>query len=490
MSRGPSTRELSDGLARLRRAGEVVPQRAAALLLEGRSPQRVRGRDRLYRRALAVGDLAAGLLTVALAEVIFRTDAPGTAALLLVAVIPFVYTAAGLYRRDEQVLAKTTLDQAPSVFQAATLTTVVAFLAESALLRMPIGAKVMAVTWVALTVTTLACRVLARSVARWLSPLERCLVIGDEDAAARLTRKFRSGGVIKAHVVCCWSPSLSADGSPRESLAELPSIVQRFDIHRVVIAGDAERQAEVMEAIRTAKSLGVHVSLLPRMLEAVGSSVAFDYVNGLMLLGVQRVGLSTASRRVKRAFDVVGASVAIVLLAPLMATIALAVKLDSPGPIFFRQIRVGRDGRAFVMLKFRSMQHDADDRKDDLWGLNEAEGLFKIDADPRTTRIGRLLRRSSLDELPQLFNVLRGEMSLVGPRPLVLDEDQRILGWRRERLRLTPGMTGHWQVLGSARIPLAEMVTIDYLYVANWSLWGDIKILLRTVPHVALRRGQ
>jgi lipopolysaccharide/colanic/teichoic acid biosynthesis glycosyltransferase len=226
------------------------------------------------------------------------------------------------------------------------------------------------------------------------------------------------------------------------------------------------------------------------MLEAVGSSLAFDYVNGLTLLGVQQFGLSPASRRVKRTFDVVGASVAIVLLAPLMAAIALAIKLGSPGPALFRQIRVGRDGSVFVMFKFRSMQQGADDRKADLQRLNEADGLFKIGEDPRVTPTGRLLRRSSLDELPQLFNVLRGEMSLVGPRPLVVDEDRRILGWRRDRLRLTPGMTGHWQVLGSARIPLAEMVTIDYLYIANWSLWGDIKILLRTVPHVVLRRGQ
>jgi lipopolysaccharide/colanic/teichoic acid biosynthesis glycosyltransferase len=136
------------------------------------------------------------------------------------------------------------------------------------------------------------------------------------------------------------------------------------------------------------------------------------------------------------------------------------------------------------------MCNDAEFLKDALRHRNEAVGLFKIADDPRITRVGRLLRRTSLDELPQLFNVLRGEMSLVGPRPLVPDEDVRIEGWHRDRLQLTPGMTGPWQVLGSARIPLDEMVAIDYLYVAGYSLWGDVKLLLRTLAAVADRRGR
>jgi lipopolysaccharide/colanic/teichoic acid biosynthesis glycosyltransferase len=141
------------------------------------------------------------------------------------------------------------------------------------------------------------------------------------------------------------------------------------------------------------------------------------------------------------------------------------------------------------MLKFRTMYDGADRLKEHLLEHNEAEGFFKIAEDPRCTPLGRLLRRTSLDELPQLFNVLRGEMSIVGPRPLVTEEDARIEGFFRRRLDVTPGMTGAWQVLGSSRIPMRDMVTIDYLYRANWSLWLDLKILLRTVPHVLHRRG-
>jgi lipopolysaccharide/colanic/teichoic acid biosynthesis glycosyltransferase len=135
------------------------------------------------------------------------------------------------------------------------------------------------------------------------------------------------------------------------------------------------------------------------------------------------------------------------------------------------------------------MVHDAEERKETLRPLNEAQGLFKIADDPRITRVGRFLRRTSLDELPQLVNVWRGEMSLVGPRPLVVDEDAKVRGLDRHRLHLTPGMTGHWQILGSARLPMQEMVGIDYLYVANWSLWTDVKILLRTIPYVLASRG-
>jgi lipopolysaccharide/colanic/teichoic acid biosynthesis glycosyltransferase len=173
----------------------------------------------------------------------------------------------------------------------------------------------------------------------------------------------------------------------------------------------------------------------------------------------------------------------------VMAIVAIAIKLDSPGAVFFRQQRVGRDGETFGILKFRSMSDGAETQRGALESLNETSGIFKLAADPRVTRVGRLLRRCSIDELPQLINVLKGEMSLVGPRPLILPEDSLIEGRHRDRLHLAPGITGPWQILGPTRPPLSEMVKTDYLYAVNWSVWSDVKLVLRTVAHVAARRG-
>ena len=209
----------------------------------------------------------------------------------------------------------------------------------------------------------------------------------------------------------------------------------------------------------------------------------------LTLAPAERFGPSRAASVVKRAFDIVVSSVVLIVCAPLIAVIALAIRIDSPGPALFHQSRVGRRGRRFEILKFRTMTPDAERRKDALRAHAAPGDLFKIAADPRVTRIGRALRRTSLDELPQLVNVLRGEMSLVGPRPLIPAEDERIEGPWRDRLSLLPGITGLWQVTGPARPPLAAMVTLDVTYGVTWSLWRDVAILVRTVPHVLLRRG-
>jgi exopolysaccharide biosynthesis polyprenyl glycosylphosphotransferase len=464
-----------------------------AFLVESRSRETVGRREQIFRRALVGADLLAGLLVVGLASRVFGPEGPGRTALALLPLILVINASSGLYRRDELLLRKSTLDEIPAVFQAATLTTVVAFLLESAVLETPMGARLFAFTWLSLSVIAVSCRVAARAIARHVTPPERCLLIGEAAVGERLEAKLVATTNVKAIYV--GRIPLDAQPDPMAphvvgTAEDLPQVVLDHDVHRVIIAGDAGEHERVLDAIQSAKALGVRVSVLPRMFEVVGSSAAFDYLDGITVLGVPRFGLSPASRRVKRAFDVGGSALGLVFLAPFLLAIAGAIKLTSPGPVLFRQTRVGRDGQPFEMLKFRTMHDGADARKGELWSLNEADGLFKIANDPRITRVGRFLRRTSLDELPQLYNVVRGQMSLVGPRPLVLDEDRRIHGWYRRRLSLTPGMTGDWQVFGAARIPLREMATIDYLYVSNWSLWADIKILLRTIPFIVGRRGQ
>jgi lipopolysaccharide/colanic/teichoic acid biosynthesis glycosyltransferase len=198
---------------------------------------------------------------------------------------------------------------------------------------------------------------------------------------------------------------------------------------------------------------------------------------------------SRASRAFKRTFDLAGSLIGLVLALPVLLVIAVAVKLDSPGPALFRQRRMGEDGRAFWILKFRSMVEGAEEQLAGLLERSDADGVFKLIDDPRITRVGRFIRRHYLDELPQLVNVLRGEMSLVGPRPLPLDEDRCIEGIDRHRLDVAPGITGPWQIRGSSRVPLRQMVRLDREYVASWSLLNDLRILALTVVSVIRGRG-
>ena len=338
-----------------------------------------------------------------------------------------------------------------------------------------------------LTVTFLLLVVLrgaARAFAGRVSVPERCLIVGERGSIDAVALKLESGRVNADVIASLVLGPGSADGV----VGAFEELVRSHDIGRVIIVPTASSDA-TLALIRTAKHAGVRVSLVPRMMEVVGSAVEFDHLDGLTVLGVRRFGLTRSSHALKRAFDLAAGTIALVAVAPIMLVAAVAIRLESRGPILFRQTRVGKGGRRFQMLKFRSMVVDAEERKEALRPRNETDGLFKIADDPRITRVGRVLRVTSLDELPQLLNVWRGEMSLVGPRPLVVDEDAQVQGWDRHRLHLTPGMTGHWQILGSARLPMQEMVGIDYLYVANWSLWTDVKILIRTIPYMISRRG-
>jgi lipopolysaccharide/colanic/teichoic acid biosynthesis glycosyltransferase len=221
-----------------------------------------------------------------------------------------------------------------------------------------------------------------------------------------------------------------------------------------------------------------------------GGGVALQTGESLERHWVQGTELSPPARWIKRAFDLVGAVLIIVLTTPVWLAIALLIKADSRGPIFFRQLRVGRNGRHFEMLKFRTMVDGADARKPGLLHLNQAgDGLFKIYDDPRVTGVGRFLRSAWLDELPQLLQVVTGKMSLVGPRPLVPDEDAQIEGDARARLAVRPGLTGPWQAGGAKPIPIDQMAELDCSYIEHWSLWLDMKLVVKTAWNVLRRRG-
>jgi exopolysaccharide biosynthesis polyprenyl glycosylphosphotransferase len=453
-------------------------------------------RESLFRRALLTADVVAIVSAfVVLAAVTARplqltlVSALGLLTLLVSAKM------LGLYDRDDVLLHKTTLDEAPKLFHLATLGALAAWLAGGYVIEGDaLNRREALLLWLVLMFLLVLARAAARTLALRAVPAERCLFIGDQGSAKTIRAKLAGHGGVKAelvgHLDLDDARSWSANTFSAERLSEIRKLARTLNVHRAIIAPGSADGGEMLDLVRTLKAVGVRVSVLPRLLEAVGSSVEFDDLHGVTLMGVRRFEMSRSSAVVKRAFDLVGASFGLLAVAPLFAVIAVAIKLDTRGPVFFRQLRVGRHGKHFELLKFRTMIPEAEALKDSLRDRNEAQaGLFKIADDPRVTRVGKLLRGSALDELPQLLNIIRGEMSLVGPRPLVLDEDRCVEGWYRRRLELMPGMTGPWQILGPSRVPLNEMGAMDYLYVANWSLWGDVKILLRTVPHVLGRRG-
>ena len=541
--RGPLTSLPSLPYFRTRRRFRSAAGRgnaANAAIPEGDLRATTYRRDAVYRRALALADVASAGIAVLIGVPILGADALNPVALLALPLVLVVGKVTGLYDRDEHLIRKTTLDEVPTLFWVSTLYALLTWLGGELIVDGHFGREQAVGVWALLFASMVATRALARLLAGGLSGEERCLVLGDAATADWIARRFDEAPGLKALVVgrAPLEPepasnghagnngdnghsglngdnghsglngdnghsglngdnghsglnganvSNGANGTDGEDLERLVTATRS---ERAIVAPRGEITDDLLNTTRSLKSMGLRVSVLPRLPEVVGSSVELDDVDGITLLGMRRFGLSRSSRAIKRSFDVVGAGLSLLVLGPLLAAVAIAIKLDSRGPVLFRQRRMGRHGVPFEMLKFRTMVDGAEAQKSALAARNEADGgLFKIKEDPRITRVGMRLRRISLDEVPQLLNVLRGDMALVGPRPLVLDEDGRIEGWRRSRLQLPPGVTGPWQVFGSARIPLDEMVKIDYLYGANWSLWLDVKTLLRTVPFVLGRRG-
>ncbi|MFT4035711.1 MAG: sugar transferase [Patulibacter sp.] len=466
--------------------GESFDEALARRPIVERSGDRAASRrDRTYRRSLACSDAAGLLLSLLVSVMLVGGEVPRVTILLALPVVIVVAKSIGLYDRDELVLRKVTLDEAPQLFHVATVVALVAGLLDEHLVFGSLSKLAIATLWASSFTALLLCRYVARALVTHRVPVERCLVLGSEATAEEVTRKMADTHAVNAEVV---DRIAFQSGHMQALIPRLERAIAEGGIARVIVAPEQADQNEILDVVRAIKAVGVNVTLVPRIFEVLGSSVVFDDLSGLQLLAMRRLRMSRSSLMLKRALDLFVSGLGLLLAAPVLSAIALAIKLDSRGSVFFRQTRVGRDGERFEILKFRTMVDGADRLKDELRGDNETDGLFKIANDPRITRVGRLLRKTSLDELPQLINVFKGDMALVGPRPLVVDEDSQVVGWHRRRLALTPGMTGQWQILGSAKIPLHEMVKIDYLYVTTWSFWTDLKILLRTVPYV-LRGG-
>ena len=456
-------------------------------------------RDSARRRALAAADVAGIVIAYACVWAVSPpTSGDLTDRLPLLASLPLwvlLNKLLGLYDRDDKLIHKSTFDELPKIFHSLTIGTLLVYTFGGLLIEVETQRAPAAFFWVFACLSIPSARGFARGWVRRHFPAERCLIIGSGDVAQVVARKLLGHPEYGIELV-----GFLDDEKRRRTKVAAPlkvlgttnhfdAICREHGIERVVVAFSAASNAETLEVIRAAKRAQIKITIVPRLFEIIGHSVVVDEVEGMTVLGLRGLSRSKSSLMLKRAIDIAGAAAGLLVLAPVMALVAAAIRLDSRGPILFRQARMG-SARTFEMLKFRSMVVGADEMKAELLHLNEAAGpMFKIERDPRVTRVGRFLRKTSLDELPQLMNVLRGEMSLVGPRPLVLDEDDQIIGWHRTRLELTPGLTGPWQVAGRTAVPFDEMVRMDYLYVAEWSLWNDIRLLLRTLPVVAFGRG-
>jgi exopolysaccharide biosynthesis polyprenyl glycosylphosphotransferase len=273
-------------------------------------------------------------------------------------------------------------------------------------------------------------------------------------------------------------------------IENLPALITDLDVNEVVITLPWQYHRKILSVVTQCEREQVRPRIVPDFFQIALSRMHIDDLGGIPLISVKDVSFGGWSRVMKRAVDFTVALVGLIVLAPLMGLAALAIRLDSPGSILFRQVRLGKGGNPFTLYKFRSMRLSAEEEQARLVDLNEAAGpIFKIRDDPRLTRSGRVLRRISLDELPQLYNVLRGEMSLIGPRPPLPGEVEQYREWHKRRLEVSPGMTGLWQVSGRSELDFDEMALLDIFYVEEWSLALDLKIFLKTIPTVIFGRG-
>jgi exopolysaccharide biosynthesis polyprenyl glycosylphosphotransferase len=464
-------------------------------------PVKAHDRGWLVRRVLVTADLGGLLGAFVIAEAVVAGTSPGTfnlfsEVLLFVATLPawvLVARVYGLYGLDDQRTNHTTADEWANVFNMVTVCTWLFFaLCQLSGIAHPQVEKLL-FFWVFATLLVPLARTVGRGLVRTSATyVQNTVIVGAGDVGQTIAEKLLRHPEYGVNVVGF------VDAEPKEqrpSLSELTilgspeclaDIVEEHGVERVIIAFSRDSHHSILSLIRSLKDAFVQVDIVSRYFELVGPSTGISTIEGVPVLCLPPRALGASSQLLKRALDLTVSAAALILLAPVFVVVSLLIFLESPGSVFFRQPRIGRADHQFEILKFRTMVAEAETMKEAVAHMSfHASGddrMFKIAHDPRVTRVGRWLRRMSIDELPQLINVLRGQMSLVGPRPLIPSEDAHVENWGRDRLSLRPGMTGLWQVLGRSEIPFEEMVRLDYLYVTNWSLWHDLRLICGTVP--------
>jgi exopolysaccharide biosynthesis polyprenyl glycosylphosphotransferase len=446
-------------------------------------------RQTLLRRQLLSADIIAGSFTGAIAALAagLTFNTLPVVALAVGLAWPVLAYVCGLYALDDLRAWASGVGDAPRLAVASLLMSWPVF---GLLEALDAGhAVVGALTVAVITGAGAGAGRAAARVALHRSPAlrQRTLILGSGEVASQLVQRLKRHAELGLEPVGYIDDDVHEPGRlgiPRlGTLESLQDLITFGRVDRVMIAFTRAKHEDLLHAIRVCRDSGVTVDVVPRLFEFI-EGARTEQVGGMPLMSIKQPTFSPLSRCSKRGLDIVGASIALALLSPLLLAIAIAIRLDSTGPVFFTQQRSGRRGRFFTLYKFRSMKVDSTVL------VREDGAIVKRPDDDRITRVGRFIRRFSLDEAPQLINVLKGDMSLVGPRPLVLAEHASLNeAWQARRADLRPGLTGPWQISGRSHIPFQDMIKFDYQYVAGWSLARDIEILLATLPAVISGRG-
>jgi exopolysaccharide biosynthesis polyprenyl glycosylphosphotransferase len=441
-------------------------------------------RDPLRRRLLALADIAALLVGALSLGLVFDSDLERTVwAAVIVPTWLLFAKLYGLYDRDHSALRHLTVDELPSIFfwtlTATAGTALILHATPAGGLTFMQGVRF----WVATGAAAFLLRSFARYLWRRLTRPEQVYIFGEGPLAAATRRKLDLFPDIHAR-------PLDSPLIPLEELLRDPERLVELDIDRIVIATDSINEKLIADLVATCRRQGVKLSLVPPAQGMFGTAVRLTHVADLPVLEYNTWDVSRSTLFLKRTLDVVGSLTALVVLSPIFLLTSLLIVLDNRGPVLFSQARVGMSGRRFRMRKFRTMVPDAEARLVQLVSLDAlSEPMFKLQDDPRVTRVGRILRRTSLDELPQLLNVLLGDMSLVGPRPEQVELVDRYTAEQCFRLAVKPGLTGPMQVYGRGQLTFEERIAVERDYIENLSLARDLRILALTAAPVLSGRG-